>query len=284
MANHITPNTQQPVSSIRKLQILLDSGDTELARELITKEGLQVEIINGRVIDASDATEAWLARFITNNGAMLELKNDVRKLAVVDDTVLIFGETGTGKEIIARALHGKRRKFVALNCAGLPEGLIESELFGHAANAFTGSSNKPKQGMVQEAAGGTLFLDEVGELTLDAQAKLLRVIQEKRVRKVGGLNEEEVTCRFVCATHADLSAMVKAKTFRQDLYARLSTFELNTWPLLERRGDVKLITESLEGGKELMAKYPELDKILPLGLNVRSIQRAVRRFKVLGKI
>lgn len=278
-----TPTTrQQEPTSIRKLQILIDQGSTDLALELMHTQNLQVEIINGRVIDKSDATESWLARFITVNPLMNELKNDVRKLALVDDNVLISGETGTGKELIARALHGKRKRFIALNCAGMPEGLVESELFGYAANSFTGSAGKPRAGLMQEAANGTLFLDEVGELPLNIQAKLLRTIQERVVRKVGGTNDEPLTCRIVCATHRSLVDMIEAKQFRQDLYARISTFELKTLPLRERVEDIQPLLSSMEGGKELLVVAT--GKPLNLSLNVRGLQQAVRRYKVLGKL
>lgn len=276
------PSQQPVIPTLKKLQALIDDGAPELAVELIISHDLQVSIINGVVVDKANTTEAWLARFITIDPDMLALKEDIRKLSVVDDTVLIVGETGTGKELIARALHGKRKNFVALNCAGLPEGLVESELFGHAGGAFTGATIKAKPGLMLEASNGTLFLDEIGELPINIQAKLLRAIQERTIRKVGGVNEEKLTCRIVCATHRSLPSMIDAKEFRQDLYARISTFELRTKPLRERWCDIIPIAQSLDGGKELFEKCKQ--NAIDLSLNVRSLEQAVRRFKVLGKI
>lgn len=275
-------NTPSPPASLKILQSLLDAGDKDLVLELINKDSLDVQILNGRVFWSYDTTEMWLNKFITGDAYTLELKDDVRKLAIVDDTVLIHGETGTGKELIARALSGKRKKFVALNCAGMPENLFESELFGYVPGAFTGALNKGSNGLMLEASGGILFLDEIGELPLSVQAKLLRALQEKVVRRVGGKNEEPITCRIVCATHRDLKDMVKEKLFREDLYARISTFILRIKPLRDRGDDAKLIVQSLDGGQALIDKG--LLASIDFNLNVRALEQAVRRYKVLGKI
>lgn len=226
-------------------------------------------------------TEAWLAKFITCDTAMCIMKDKVRRLADLPYPVLIHGETGTGKELIAKALHSKRTgNFVDINCGGFPEHLIESELFGHVAGAFTGA-DKDKQGLFQAAASGTLFLDEIGELPMLMQCKLLRALQENVVRRVGSVNNEQVTCRVVAASHCNLRELVKQGKFREDLLWRLNTFELFISPLRERKKDVMLITKAL--GMELsydsLYAPADIEPSNRLSGNVRELQQLVLRRK-----
>lgn len=276
-------NIPIPKNPTQVIEMLLANNDVVSANDCIRQWGLKIKLVNGKVVDMSDGTEAWLRRFITVDPDMLSLKDDVRKLAAESDEVLIYGETGTGKEIIARALHGERiGKFVAVNCAGLPRELIESELFGHMKGSFTGAI-ETKQGLMTIAKNGTLFLDEIGEMPIDVQGKLLRALQEKIIRKVGGNANEEISCRVVSATNKNLSEMVAAKQFRVDLYARLSTFELHTKPLRSRLSDVVPIVQTIDGGKELLEKFVGWGG-LDYPFNIRSVQQIVRRYKILGKI
>jgi len=254
--------------------------------DYIKKFKLKLKLEAGKLVEIGESTEAWLNRFITVNPAMLSMKDDIRKLAPTDHEVLISGPTGTGKEILARALHGEKvGKFQAINCAGLPDNLIESIIFGHKKGSFTGAT-EDRIGLMKLADKGTFFLDEVGELPMSVQGKFLRAIQEKEVLRVGADKEERVNCRIVCATNKDLSTMCKAGTFRLDLYARLSTFEIDTLPLLERLGDETIILKSMEGGQEFIEAYLDKSLIsnLDVSLNVRSLQQHVKRFKVLGKL
>jgi transcriptional regulator with PAS, ATPase and Fis domain len=166
----------------------------------------------------------------------------------VDISVLILGESGTGKELIARSLHKNSqrasRPFRALNCSALPETLIESELFGYSRGAFTGASvNKP--GLIEQAQGGTFFLDEVGDLTPAAQAKLLRVIQEREIQRLGETVNRKIDVRFLFATHKDLKKMVSEGNYREDLFYRISTSILRVPPLRERGEDVVLLANHL---------------------------------------
>jgi DNA-binding NtrC family response regulator len=173
--------------------------------------------------------------------AMQELFDRIRKVAPTNTNVLIMGESGTGKELVAKALHQgslqHSRQMVSLNCAAIPETLIESELFGHEKGAFTGATSS-RVGLVEAADGGTLFLDEIGELPLEAQARLLRVLQEGEIRKVGSIETRNVSVRLIAATHRDLKSLTKTGEFREDLYYRLNVVKLNLPPLRERPADL----------------------------------------------
>lgn len=187
----------------------------------------------------------------------LRTKEFAEKIAKNDSNILITGESGTGKELYASAIHNysnrKDLPFVPVNCASIEKNLMESELFGYEAGAFTGAKKDGKIGLFQLANGGTLFLDEIGELEYELQGKLLRVLQEKTIRKIGGLKEIPVDIRLICATNRELEDMVKEGKFRRDLYYRINTIPLNLEPLLERKEDIiPLIEKFLE---ELNLKY-----------------------------
>lgn len=224
--------------------------------------------------------DKWLNEFITQDLRMNLLKQKIRILSPTKYNVVIQGESGTGKEILARALHGNRSgEFIALNCGGFPPELIDSELFGHTRGSFTGAITE-KIGALEAAKDGTLFLDEIGELPFLMQVKLLRALQERKIRKVGAVTEQEVNCRFIAATNCDLLELVKQHKFRLDLYWRLRQgVILYTVPLRERLADIPLITKSL--GLELTAEEFVNN---PLYGNVRELQSLViekQIFKVL---
>lgn len=192
-------------------------------------------------------TESPVSGIITNDPLMQKLCRTIEKVSPSDVTVLLLGESGTGKELLARALHQLSpravKKFVAINCAAIPENLLESELFGYEKGAFTGAAKQTK-GKVEFADGGTLFLDEVGDLPFSLQAKLLRFLQERVFERVGGREEIAVDVRVVCATHQDLSALIKEGRFREDLYYRLSEIVINIPPLRDREGDPTLLAHA----------------------------------------
>ena len=192
------------------------------------------------------AAERKFADIVGESEAMRSLLRQLEKVIDTRATVCIEGETGTGKELIASAIHhqGRRRDklFVAVNCAALPENLLESELFGHKKGAFTGADHE-KKGLFEIADGGTLFLDEIGEMSLSLQAKLLRVLQEGEVRPVGATAARAVDVRIICATNRPLEKEVEAGRFRQDLYYRLKVFPIRLPPLRERREDIPLLAD-----------------------------------------
>lgn len=175
--------------------------------------------------------------------ALAPLRARISAIAPLSATVLVTGETGTGKELVAEALHGSRKgAFVPVDCAALSQGLVESELFGHARGAFTGA-NQAREGLAEAASGGTLFLDEIGELSLDAQSRLLRLLENGTVRRLGEERERRVELRVVAATWRDLPALIAEGKFRRDLYYRLSALELSVPPLRARGDDIRSLLE-----------------------------------------
>jgi len=220
--------------------------------------------------------------------AIRDLMEEVRRLAASNIQVLILGETGTGKELVARAIHEQspraNRPFVAVNCGALPETLLESELFGHVRGAFTGA-DRDKRGLFEEAHGGTLLLDEVGDTSPAFQTKLLRALEAREIRPVGGTETRRIDVRVVSATHRDLNEMVEEGTFRQDLLYRLNTATLYVPPLRRRRVDIPFLAQHFaeEFGDEHARKIL-LDESFLDGLarqdfpgNVRELRNAVER-------
>jgi transcriptional regulator with GAF, ATPase, and Fis domain len=218
----------------------------------------------------------------------------VRRVAPTDASVLIFGETGTGKELIARAIHSnsarKDKPLIKVNCAALPTGLVESELFGHERGAFSGAISK-RIGRFELANGGTLFLDEVGEIPLDVQAKLLRVLQEREFERVGGSASISVDVRVIAATNRDLEKAAREGKFREDLFYRLNVFPVHLPPLRERREDIPLLTQFLidkfaaRVGKRIAGvTEPTMQRFLvyPWPGNIREMENILERAVILA--
>jgi PAS domain S-box-containing protein len=225
---------------------------------------------------------------------LMSVLQRVSKVAATDSTVLVTGETGTGKELIARAVHSASprngKSFIKLNCAVLPTGLVESELFGHEKGAFTGAVAR-KPGRFELADGGTLFLDEVGELSPDAQAKLLRVLQEREFERVGGTTAVSVDVRVIAATNRDLARMVKDGKFREDLFYRLNVFPVHLPPLRDRPDDIPLLVRFLMGkfsariGKRMTGVAAGTMELLvgyPWPGNVRELENVIERAVILA--
>jgi transcriptional regulator with PAS, ATPase and Fis domain len=200
----------------------------------------------GSALSRMDA-RALFPDIVGESRAMREVLEALRKVAATDTTVLITGESGTGKERIAEALHKKSRRshgpLIRINCVAIPDGLLESELFGHEKGAFTGA-DRMRKGKFELAAGGTLFLDEIGDMPLSLQGKLLRVLQEKCIQRVGGDKDLAVDVRIVAATHQDLEKAVAEGRFREDLFYRLNVFRLTLPPLRERREDIPFFCQN----------------------------------------
>jgi two-component system response regulator PilR (NtrC family) len=220
---------------------------------------------------------------------MRRVRERVLKVARSMAPVLVQGESGTGKELVAQALHANSHRsagpWLAVNCSAIPESLLESEFFGARKGAYTGAT-QDRDGFFQAARGGTLFLDEIGDLPLAMQAKLLRAIQERRVRAVGATQEEPVDVRLISATHKDLAAEVQAGRFRQDLYYRLNVIDIVIPPLRERRDDLPALCAALlariaaESGLPVPALTPPLLQQLaqlPLPGNVRELENLLHR-------
>jgi two-component system, NtrC family, response regulator PilR len=249
------------------------------------KHALSCENARLRALVAERARTQPLGR----SPAMLAISDLVRRAAPSRSTVLITGESGTGKERVARAIHDlserKERPCLVVNCGALPEALMESELFGHEKGAFTGASSR-STGLFREADGGTILLDEVGELPASLQVKLLRVLQERRVRPVGATHEVSIDVRVLAATNRDIEVEVAEGRFRQDLYYRLNVIRVELPPLRERREDLPQLIEdflhkySAEMGKEIVGLTPDARRALdryPFPGNVRELENIVER-------
>lgn len=192
--------------------------------------------------------DAWRESIVTRNPLMLRLLEQARMVAQSDVSVLINGQSGTGKEILAQAIHAASpraaKSFIAINCGALPEQLLESELFGHARGAFTGAVSS-REGLFQAAEGGTLFLDEIGDMPPALQVKLLRVLQERKVRPLGSNHDREINVRIISATHRDLPEAMEKQAFREDLFYRLNVVNLKIPTLQQRAEDIPLLANHL---------------------------------------
>ena len=232
--------------------------------------------------------------FIGQSSSLLGVLDSASRAAQTDATVLIQGETGTGKDLLAKAIHFNssraKRPFVVINCGAIPHDLLESELFGHVKGAFTGALVH-KKGKVETAAGGTLFLDEIGDMPSDLQIRILRLIQEREIEKVGGTVAIPIDVRIIAATHRDLKALIRQGTFREDLYYRLAVVPITLSPLRHRSADVpEFVAEFF---RQSTQKYNRVGLRLPQNLiplfsaydwpgNVRQLQNAIERIVVLS--
>lgn len=235
------------------------------------------------------ADDAGFGRLVGSSPKMQEVYNQAMAVAATKASVLILGESGTGKELTAQAIHEnslrKNKAFLAINCSTIPEGLIDSELFGHVKGAFT-NATAPRTGLFEAANHGTLFLDEVGDLPLQSQVRLLRVLQEGEVRRVGSNDTIPVDVRLIAATKLDLKRKINDGTFREDLYYRLNVVEINLPPLRERREDIPglayhfLHKHARKVGREVRGISPEAVELLcahPWNGNVRELENAIQR-------
>lgn len=242
-------------------------------------------------------TASPLNGIVATSPQMLKVCRTIEKVAPTDVTTLLLGESGTGKELLARALHELspriKKRFVAINCAAIPENLLESELFGYEKGAFTGA-NKQTIGKIECADGGTLFLDEVGDLPMALQAKLLRFLQERTIERLGGRSEINVNVRVVCATHQDLPLQILDGRFREDLFYRVSEITVRIPPLRERYGDSELIARAIlnnyieESGRARNVKGFTKEAVAaieayPWPGNVRELENRIKRAAIMAE-
>jgi len=269
--------------------------DLDHLKLLLERAARQQELLRENLLLREEyATRYGFPRIVGEHPAMKEASQMTQRVAATDSTVLLLGESGTGKELFARAVHHlsprAEHPFVALNCAAIPEGLVENELFGHERGAYTGAGAR-KMGKIELAHRGTLFLDEIGDLPMAIQGKLLRVLEEKRFERVGGTQAIDVNVRILTATNKDLRAAVADKAFREDLYFRISAVPITIPPLRDRGEDVILLAE------HFLERFKREFRKPSLGLtgdaqarlrsytwpgNVRELQNAIERAAILS--
>jgi two-component system response regulator AtoC len=239
-------------------------------------------------------SESQFESILAKSPAMLEVFRTITKIADFKTTVLVTGESGVGKELVARAIHSRSSRkggpFVAINCGAIPENLLESELFGHRKGAFT-DANADRRGLFEEASTGTLFLDEIGELPINLQVKLLRVLQEDSIRRLGDTKDVKVDVRIVAATHRDLAAEAKANRFREDLFYRINVLPIAIPPLRARREDINLLIDHFVArnnarlGTQIRGVSNDARKLLleyAWPGNVRELENTIERAMVLA--
>jgi DNA-binding NtrC family response regulator len=247
----------------------------------------EVEVLKGRLESLGEADAAQ-----SHSPAMLDQMNKCRRAAATDATVMVLGESGTGKEVTARFIHNQSRRkdgpFVPVECSAMPGSLIESELFGYERGAFTGAE-RTKKGLIESADGGTLFLDEIGDLGVELQTRLFRFVEERALRRLGALSTVKVDCRIVCATNQDLAAKIKAGTFREELFYRLSVVTVKLPPLRDRPEDIPHLARfflerfSRRYGKSLSGSPRFYEALLrePWPGNVRQLKNVMERLTAL---
>lgn len=264
---------QKPFS-LKDLEVIANKASE---RRNLRKEVTQLKAALQRTLPRSD--------MVGQSSAMQEVFRLIERAGASDKAILILGESGTGKELVARALHRHSRRaekpMVTINCAALPETLLESELFGHEKGSFTGAVSA-KPGLFEVADGGTLFIDEVGELPGSLQAKLLRVLEDGSLRRIGSVQERRVNVRLLAATNRNLAGEVEAKRFREDLYYRINVMSLELPALRERRGDIRLLVQHFLGpGWEMEPAALETMEAYHWPGNVRQLINAIDRAKIL---
>ncbi len=258
----------------------------QIVRNALRQKGLQAENV---LLKRELGKDYDFSSIIGESPALKSIIEEVKKVADARSTVLLLGETGTGKELFARVIHHNSSRcsmpFVPINCSAIPENLLETELFGHVRGAFTGAV-ATKKGILEDAEGGTVFLDEIGDMSLALQAKLLRVLEDQVIRPVGSTKGAKVDIRFITATNKDLKAAVKINAFREDLYYRINVISLEIPPLRERKEDIRslvsfyLLYYAQDLGRKIKDLSPEaMDRMMQYEWagNVRELQNVIER-------
>ena len=280
----------QFVEKTKKIPIFKNSAVDN--QEIITDDLEKITSVFDHLANILSSVEAkeLFPDIIGTSASMRNIFTQITKVAPTDTTVLITGESGTGKELIAQAIYDnsprRGKSFVKFNCIAIPEGLLESELFGHEKGAFTGAIAR-KKGKFELADGGTIFLDEIGDMPLTTQAKILRVLQEREFERVGGTGKIQVDVRIIVATNKNLTEMVKAGDFREDLFYRLNVFNIHLPTLRERREDIPALVNHFVGSPEKGARLSSRTMQLLLGYswpgNIRELQNVIERAEVIAE-
>jgi len=292
MTAHGTTGTAIEATKLGAFEYLTKPFEPDELLDLVASSVLSARRMS-EPVELGAARENGFA-IIGNSRAMQSVYKEIGRIAATPVTVLIRGATGTGKELIARAIyqHSDRggKPFIAVNCAAIPQTLIESELFGHERGAFTGAHQR-RIGRFEQANGGTLFLDEIGDLPIDTQAKLLRVLQERSLQRVGGNELIPVDVRVLAATHRDLEEAIREKEFREDLFFRINVVTLTLPPLQERGEDIPDLVRYFIGryARELGIDHPSIEpeaiallQKQPWPGNVRELENAIERAVILA--
>jgi two-component system, NtrC family, response regulator HydG len=271
-----------------------DHGDMVNAVERIIADHPTARAQEQKASSSADGQGGRSSGIVGNCPAMQTLFGHIARMAPTESTVLVLGETGTGKELVARSVHQQSQRadktLISVNCAAIPDTLIESELFGYEKGAFTGA-NASRMGLIEAADGGTLFLDEIGELPMEAQARLLRFIQEGEIRRIGSVHSRKVNVRLICATHRNLQQLSAEGLFRQDLYYRINVLRLSLPPLRERGKDILHLAENMmqqqiqKLGKNSMHLSPRAIQAITTYQwpgNVRELEHAIERAVILS--
>jgi len=261
---------------------------------LIIARAFQLEQLEKENLSLQKNTDEPLKGIIATSDEMQKLSRMIEKVSPTNATILLLGESGTGKEVLAKAIHGLSRRakkpFVAVNCAAIPDNLLESELFGYEKGAFTGATKQTK-GKIEYAEGGTFFLDEIGDLPFSLQAKLLRFIQERTIERLGGRGEIPVDVRIICATHQNIGSLIEDGLFREDLYYRVNEIIVDIPPLRKRGGDAIVIATALlkrfsdDNGKNIKGFTQEAAQLIesyPWPGNIRQLENKIKRAVIMA--
>lgn len=292
----ISPDPENIPVLMKKTPIILKQesrGNVISIKKVSEIHDLEYKVRNDLLIKGYVAKHTF-QDILGSSPAILQAKEKAATYARYDSTLLVYGETGTGKELFAQSIHNasmrKNQPFIAVNCAALPENLIESELFGYVKGSFTGANSKGKQGLFEQADGGTIFLDEISEIPISIQSKLLRVLQEGDIIRIGGDKVIHVDIRIICSSNKDLLKMIEEGKFKNDLYYRLSTLEINIPPLRQRPEDIAALTQALlykyskRHNKSVYSLSPEVLSVLSqmdFPGNVRQLGNIVERMVIL---
>lgn len=273
-----------------------DRDITEIVRlsDLLNKTQTNLLQLEKEYSKIASSGEAYFSKIISNNSGFIQIINLCKNIAKSPLNILLKGESGTGKELFAKAIHyesGRKGKFVPINCSAIPRELFESEIFGYEAGAFTGARNEGKMGKFEEAEGGTLFLDEVADMPMELQPKLLRVLEDGVITRIGSNKHKKIDVRIISATNKDIRELISQDKFRKDLYYRLDVFQVNIPPLRERKGDIVLLANKflqefcMEQGINIV-EIP--DEVLDIfneynwGGNVRELRNVIQRSVVIA--